>query len=575
MNIITKSIASLLAAVAVSTTVLAETFPVFEDTAGSPATRVIKKAAGTAATLPVNAKSSAFINFAVGSAGYSASQVTAARLVLYFPTVTKPGSIGIATGTSAFQEKLTTPSITLDSLPLSSFTAVYVDASLRKSFYILDVTAQVKAWLANPNSEYGFVISSDGLVNCTIGAKEGSGSGYPAVLEVDIAGGSTPGGSFVFNGGNMGIGTSAPTERLQVVGGNIRVGNGAGNTPSLLLSGGSISVPFAGGNTLSSTPLTLGTTRGDIVLNPGTNGNAGGNILLNGGVTTTGRLGVGTSAPGAMLDVLGLGIMQGLELRGAAVSYLDFSGDTAVDYNARIIYGGSNDNRLIFTGAPVAFESRATFTNSSPGGALEVSNGSIGLQIIPGTLFGVDNPNAVTLEMAGNKTLGVWDDFAVSSSAFKPGGGSWASLSDIRLKKNVNELHGALDHMLRLRSVTFEYNEPEKIGELPGVRTGFIAQEVETVFPDWVGTKPDGFKFVSPIGFESLAVQALRELRAEKDAQIASLTAENAALKKQLAENDARDKAIEARLAAIESDRKALTAGSETPAPQPATVEAK
>jgi hypothetical protein len=55
MNIITKSIASLLAAVAVSTTVLAETFPVFEDTAGSPATRVIKKAAGTAATLPVNA----------------------------------------------------------------------------------------------------------------------------------------------------------------------------------------------------------------------------------------------------------------------------------------------------------------------------------------------------------------------------------------------------------------------------------------------------------------------------------------------------------------------------------------
>ncbi|MBL9114374.1 MAG: tail fiber domain-containing protein [Verrucomicrobiaceae bacterium] len=191
---------------------------------------------------------------------------------------------------------------------------------------------------------------------------------------------------------------------------------------------------------------------------------------------------------------------------------------------------------------------------TTPNARLEVSNGSIGLQILPGSLNGVADANAVTLEMAGNKTLGIWDDLEVSGNASKPGGGSWASTSDIRLKKNIHELTGSLDRLLKLRSVTFEYKEPEKIGEIEGVRTGFIAQEVEKVFPDWVGEKADGFKYVAPTGFESLAVQALRELRAEKDAEIAKLKAQNAALQKQIDEQKARDKAFEARLASLESN---------------------
>ena len=182
---------------------------------------------------------------------------------------------------------------------------------------------------------------------------------------------------------------------------------------------------------------------------------------------------------------------------------------------------------------------------TTPGAKLEVSNGTIGLQIIPGTLNGVADANAVTLEMAGNKTLGILDDLAVTGNAFKTGGGSWASISDIRLKKNVNNLGGSLDRLLKLRSVTFEYKEPEKVGELPGIHTGFVAQEVEKVFPAWVGTRPDGFKFVAPTGFKSLAVQALRELRAEKDAEIARLSADNAALKKQLTDMDARISRLE------------------------------
>ena len=117
--------------------------------------------------------------------------------------------------------------------------------------------------------------------------------------------------------------------------------------------------------------------------------------------------------------------------------------------------------------------------------------------------------------------------------AFKPGGGSWGVVSDRRLKKNIEPLSGALDRLMKLRSVTYEYKDPEKDHQLPGTQIGFVAQEVEEVFPDWIGEK-DGYKYVAVKGFESLTVQALREMREEKDAQIENLRAENAALAERL-----------------------------------------
>ena len=52
---------------------------------------------------------------------------------------------------------------------------------------------------------------------------------------------------------------------------------------------------------------------------------------------------------------------------------------------------------------------------------------------------------------------------------------------------------------------------------------GFIAQDVEKVLPQWVGEDERGYKMVTPTGFEALSVEALRELRSEKDAEIAAL----------------------------------------------------
>ena len=108
--------------------------------------------------------------------------------------------------------------------------------------------------------------------------------------------------------------------------------------------------------------------------------------------------------------------------------------------------------------------------------------------------------------------------------------GTIATFSDARLKKNVSNYTGALAQVSALRPVHYEYREPGKSFQMPGQHLGFIAQEVQQVFPQWVSKDDDGHLMLSLRGFEAVAVRAIQEL-----------SAENAELRARLA-------AIEARL---------------------------
>lgn len=130
--------------------------------------------------------------------------------------------------------------------------------------------------------------------------------------------------------------------------------------------------------------------------------------------------------------------------------------------------------------------------------------------------------------------------------------------SDRRLKHNINPLVGSLEKLLRLRPVTFEYNDPVKFKA--GVHAGFIAQDIEEVFPEWVFTEEDGMKSIGFRGFESTTVQALRELRAEKDQQLQQRDATIAALEKNVAAMKAESADTKAQLAALQQTVAALTA---------------
>lgn len=148
-------------------------------------------------------------------------------------------------------------------------------------------------------------------------------------------------------------------------------------------------------------------------------------------------------------------------------------------------------------------------------------------------------PGNIGIVLATNNNIGIGTynpdfSFTVNGSAGKPGGGSWSNYSDARLKHDITPLSGTLDKLLSVRGVSFFYNEPEKIGELAGQRTGVVAQEVEKVFPEWVDVGDSGYKSVTFRGFEALTIEALRDLRTEKDAQIKALRDENAALNARL-----------------------------------------
>ncbi|HLP82889.1 MAG TPA: tail fiber domain-containing protein [Phycisphaerales bacterium] len=126
--------------------------------------------------------------------------------------------------------------------------------------------------------------------------------------------------------------------------------------------------------------------------------------------------------------------------------------------------------------------------------------------------------------------------FLSSGEAFKPGGGSWSVLSDPRAKHDIAPLTNTLDRLLTLRGYSYEYNA-DMIAQgiaLPGRQMGLMADEVERVFPDWITRDDKGTRFVTERSTTALMVEALRDLRTEKDRELAAKQAEIDNLKARL-----------------------------------------
>ena len=117
-----------------------------------------------------------------------------------------------------------------------------------------------------------------------------------------------------------------------------------------------------------------------------------------------------------------------------------------------------------------------------------------------------------------------------TDSAGKPNGGSWANSSDERIKKNITPITDALEKIVSLRGVQYEWRNPSEHAARDGeIRAGFLAQEVENVFPKFVNEidaskkdailTPNGkIKNLSlPFDFDAYIVEAIKELKKEND----------------------------------------------------------
>ncbi len=151
------------------------------------------------------------------------------------------------------------------------------------------------------------------------------------------------------------------------------------------------------------------------------------------------------------------------------------------------------------------------------------SNGKVGI--------GTTNPSQ-KLHVVGNIFVDSTYDCTIGNAS-----GSVSCSSDRRLKDNITPIPDALNKVLNLRGVEFDWNE--KSNAYGHHDIGVIAQEVEKEFPSVVhDSKDTGMKMVDYGSLVAPLIQAVKEFYAtwltdktEQDRRISSLESQNTSLK--------------------------------------------
>jgi trimeric autotransporter adhesin len=143
-----------------------------------------------------------------------------------------------------------------------------------------------------------------------------------------------------------------------------------------------------------------------------------------------------------------------------------------------------NDGRLFTRREAVGIGSTVSLLNvwtENIGGGAYYNDGNIGV--------GTTNPTA-KFEVSGT----------VKATDFD-------SLSDKNLKQNIKPIDSALEKIISINGVSFEW----KCNQEPSI--GVIAQEVENIFPELVNTEK--YKSVNYNGLVGVLIAAVKELNAE------------------------------------------------------------
>ncbi len=348
-------------------------------------------------------------------------------------------------------------------------------------------------------------------------------------------------------GGNVGIGTSLPSTKLEV-NGSIYANNGGVRS--------SISNTWANHDifvaAIDNHPAFVGLrARGTIAIPSYPLSN---DVLL----TLTGRDIIdGYNGYGGNLNAFG----------GASIDFRaveNFSGTnkgTAIIFNTTTL--GSNvqtekmrilDNGKIGIGTttPQAKVEIVTDNNSE---FLRINKGSGNFQIMYGdNLGGVSNAAGVVyFECGGDETyvmgghtvpdgnvgrdLGsypshIWQNLYVNDIWFNYAG-DWMSnilYSDRRFKKNIEPINNALSDVMKLQAIKYDWRKDEfPNNHFDNKRhIGFIAQDIEKIYPEIVNTNDEGYKSLDYSKLTPVLVKAVQELKLEID----KLKRENEELRK-------------------------------------------
>ena len=292
--------------------------------------------------------------------------------------------------------------------------------------------------------------------------------------------------------GNVGIGTSSPAYKLDTVTQNATTTSyiASRNTSATGAFGAGFLIQ-AGANTNNFSAIAHNTT-GDLTI---TNAAGGYQAFVIGAaermrITSAGNVGIGTSSPAQKLMIYDASSTVGAQIScGSVNNYLQTSttgGIIGTGSAHPLIFQTSatermriNSNGGVVTQVGIEVNTLQNSTSAlNVGAIIRFAGGGAqyGMQFIPTN----NNTVAIYFTNAAGGGVGSIDTTATTTSYTSP--------SDYRLKENIVPMTGALDKVLQLKPITYNWKEDGSDGQ------GFIAHELAEVVPDAVTGTKDGMR---------------------------------------------------------------------------------
>lgn len=262
------------------------------------------------------------------------------------------------------------------------------------------------------------------------------------------------------------------------------------------------------------------------------------------GATVDTNVGIGTTLPGATLDIEGqlpnlppnipnlrlTNFGRFSLIRGRSANGTRNNPSATTNGSSILVITADGYTGNAFTGlgqATIQFNASENWSSSANGTVMKFSttpNGSTSEAI----RMWIDNNGFVSIgDLAPARKLDVDGIIRVGSTNGTIGcvedrdgtviAGTCAS--DLRFKKNIISFGSVLSNFSKLRPVNYFWRADEFAEQKFGTKQSFglIAQEVETLFPDLVSTDAKGFKAINYSKLPLLTIQAVKELKTEND----------------------------------------------------------
>jgi hypothetical protein len=294
--------------------------------------------------------------------------------------------------------------------------------------------------------------------------------------------------SWLNGGGNVGIGTTAPSGPLHVSGSIAYVGGPSSGVGYLGLNQGSVAnsgyISFHNSSTTRVGYMGWGYTGGALVLATD-NATAllfsvSGSEAL--GIAADGNVGIGTGTPGNYNNM-----GNDLVIRRTGNAGVAIIGEGAGGNNSTILFGDDESDVV--------------------GGIVYSHN--------------YDRMELKTNGFVTRMTIGSGGDVSASGNMLAT---AFLYTSDERRKESIKPLAGTLDRLMLVKGVSYRLKDISDTR----VRLGVIAQDVEKVFPEAVYSGVDGMKSVDYPALVAPLIESVKALKAANDNLAGQLKAANA-----------------------------------------------